>query len=106
VKMEKLEEVAKFTEDYLKKYCSGLEKKRENTKFLFFCHNYLIGSVVLLGDEKLAATVYSPKIGDEILRNFLKQIKEKFNGKVIEQGIKMSGALNENFYYAYNWISL
>ncbi|GAB6065964.1 hypothetical protein JCM9492_10560 [Aquifex pyrophilus] len=104
--MEKIKEVAKFTEDYLKNYCTKLEKKEENNKFLFFCHNYLIGSVVLLDDEKVATTVYSSKIGDEILRNFLKKVKERFNGEVIEQGIKMSGVLNENFYYAYNWISL
>jgi len=57
--VEKLNSVAKLTEEYLKNYCSNLETKRENNKYLFFCGNYLIGST-----------------------------------------------LNENFYYAYNWIKL
>lgn len=104
--MPNLEEVAQFTKEYLKNYCPKLEEKKEHNKYLFFCGNYLLGSTVLLDEEKIATTVYSGKAGDPIIRNFLHKIKEKYNGKVIEQGVKMSGALNENFYYGYNWISL
>ncbi|RUM31451.1 MAG: hypothetical protein DSY42_02705 [Aquifex sp.] len=104
--MEKLNKVAKLTEEYLKNYCSNLETKRENNKYLFFCGNYLIGSTVLIDEEKIATTVYSAKMNDQILKNFLNKIKGELGNDVLEQGIRTSGALNENFYYAYNWIKL
>jgi len=104
--MERLEKVAKFTEEYLKPYCKKLEVKKELNKYLFFCGNYLLGSTVQIDENRVATTVYSAMAGDKILREFLKAVKEKFNGKVKEQGINMSHALDEEFYYAYNHIEV
>ena len=104
--MASLEEVAEFTRAFLKKYCSRLEEIREGDKYLFFCGNYLMGSTVKIDEDKVATTVYAPKMGDPIIKDFRSEVKRRFNGEVLEQDVKMSGALNENFYYLYNWIKL
>ncbi|NPB08544.1 MAG: hypothetical protein GXN96_06410 [Aquificae bacterium] len=99
-------EVREFLREFLKKYCERLEEKEEGEKLLFFCQNRLIGAVIPLDEEKLAVTVYGYKLSDPLLREFPKALREKFGERLIEQGVKMSGALNENFYYAYNWLKL
>ncbi|WP_461829245.1 hypothetical protein [Aquifex sp.] len=104
--MASLQRVAEFTREFLKEHCSRLEEKREGDKYLFFCGNYLIGSTVKIDEDKVATTVYAPKMGDPIIKAFREAVRKEFNGEVLEQDVKMSGALNENFYYLYNWIKL
>jgi len=104
--MATLQRVADFTREFLKKFCSSLEEKKEGNKYLFFCKSYLLGSTVKLDESKVATTVYAPKKSDPIIVEFREALKREFNGEVLEQEVKMSGALNENFYYLYTWIKL
>jgi len=99
-------EVRDFTREFLKRFCTSLEEKKEGDKSLFFCKNKLLGAIVPLDEEKLAVTVYGYKLSDPLLKEFPEALKEKFGNRVLEQGVKMSGALNENFYYAYNWLRI
>ena len=104
--MATLQRVAEFTREFLKKHCARLEEKKEGEKYLFFCGNYLLGSTVRIDEDKVATTVYSPKMGDTIIRKFREAVRKEFDGEILEQDVKMSGALNENFYYLYTWIKL
>lgn len=104
--MANLKEVVEFTKGFLQKYCTKLEEKKENDKHLFFCRNYLLGAVIKIDENKVAATVYAPKMGDRLIKEFREEIMNRFKEDVLEQDVKMSGALNENFYYQYNWMRL
>jgi len=99
---DRLEELV---EETVKGRCEDLQREEKDGKVLFFCKEELIGSVVPM-EGFVAGTVYSEKFSDPIHKEFLSKVKERFKEKVKEAGTKLSGGIDQNFYYTYVHVKL
>ncbi|RLJ71164.1 hypothetical protein BCF55_1462 [Hydrogenivirga caldilitoris] len=104
--MNKRERAKELLGELLEKACQGLEQEEKDSKSLFFCRGELVGSVVQLGEDRLAVSVYSQKIDDPIHKEFLNRVKETFEGQILEHGTKLSSGVEQNFYYTYVHVKL
>ncbi len=104
--MSKKERAKELLESVLEERCPQLEKEDKEQKHLFFCKGELVGTVAQIDEDKLALTVYSPKMGDPIHKEFLKEVKETFDGDILEEGTKLSSGVEQNFYYTYVHVKL
>ncbi len=103
---EKLKKAKKLLKETLSQTCPNLEEETKDDKYLLFCNNELVGSLVKLDEDKLALTVYAPKISDPLHKNFLEKAKETFKNDLLNSGTKLSTGIEGNFYYTFVHIFL
>ncbi len=94
-----------FLEDFLRAFCEDLTKEKRRGKTLFFCGDYLTGTVADLGDRK-AITVYSGRSGDRMHVDLLKRAKEVYHGSLVDGGTYQSSGVDGVFYYTFVHVKL
>ncbi len=87
--------------DLLSGRCPELYEEKKERKTLFYCGNELVGSVVELEEDTLAASVYAPRMKDPLHGEFLKAVGERFGDRITESGTRLSGGIEGSFYYTY-----
>lgn len=95
----------KLVEETIRERCEDLQREEKDGKVLFFCKEELVGSVVPM-EGLVAGTVYSEKFSDPVHKEFIAKVKEEFKEKVQESGTKLSGGVDQNFYYTYVHVKL
>ncbi len=100
------EKLEKLLEGLLGERCADLIREEEGDKTLFFCQKELVGSVVRIGEDKLAGTVYSYSIGDSLHKEFLELAREELGERIEEEGTRTSSGVDQNFYYTYVHVKL
>jgi len=99
--MGNLQEAELVLKELLRESCPELQVERKGNKTLFYCGNDLRGSTVRLDEEKTALTVYTDRMGDPLIKRFVREVHRHFAGRVLAEGTKPSGGIEGSFYYTY-----
>ena len=99
--MGNLQRAEQLLRELLQTSCPELQVERKGDKILFYCGSELKGSAVRLDEERTAATVYTERMGDPLIGEFVRRVQERFGGAVLERGTKPSGGIEGSFYYTY-----